>query len=56
MAPTWEFVWTVVLLGAALGFIAILVTSGDELTWLLAWPFIPVAAVAGERWRRRKRE
>jgi hypothetical protein len=53
-APSWEFVWTVALLGAALGLLAILVSSGGELTWLLAWPFVPVASVAGERWRRRK--
>ena len=54
-APTWAFVWAVALLGAALGVIAVLVSSGSDVTWLLAWPFIPLVAVAGERWRRRAR-
>jgi hypothetical protein len=54
-APPWGFVWAIAVLGAALGFIAVLVSSGNDVTWLLAWPFIPLVAVAAERWRRRER-
>jgi hypothetical protein len=49
--PSWGYVWTVVAVGAVLGFLGILVSAGGEPSWLLLWPFLPLAAVGVERWR-----
>ncbi len=53
--PGWDFVWTVAIMGAALGCVAVLVSSGDSVGWTLAWPLIPLVTVAVEHRRRRRR-
>jgi hypothetical protein len=53
--PTWELVWSVAVSGAMLGLMAVLVSSSGHLTWLLAWPLVPLVTVASARWRRRDR-